>query len=157
MGAHRDRAGPPRSPDALAELLVRHRGDAVRRARVAIAAGPVAGWISDHVPELAPTARGTVSVDAVTMLPELPVSPELSELLDADAHTFVQRLLPGFDANDYGPAHRAVLVNLLARCRPEVLLDAADALERTRIGLALALADLARLRHRMLTDLGAPV
>jgi hypothetical protein len=50
-----------------------------------------------------------------------------------------------------------VLVNLLARCRPAVLLDAADALDRTGVGLALALGDLARLRHRMLTGLGVTV
>ena len=143
-------------PDAVTELLVRHRGDATRRARAAIAAGPVAGWLTGHVPELAPRAAGTVPVDAIVELPELPVPPELTELLGADAHTFVARLLPGFDTDAYGPAHRAVLVNLLARCRPAVLLDAADALERTHIGLALALADLARLRHRMLAELGSP-
>ncbi len=143
-------------PDVLADLLFRHRADAVRRARVAIAAGPLAEWLADHVPVLASAARGTVPVDAVTMLPELPVPPELAELLTADAHTFVGRLLAGFDAGVYGPAHRAVLVNLLARCRPAVLLDAADALDRTHVGLAMALADLARLRHRMLTELGVP-
>ena len=50
-----------------------------------------------------------------------------------------------------------MLVNLVARCRPAVLLDAAVTLERTHVGLALAVADLARLRHRMLTDLGVVV
>jgi len=144
-------------PDALADLLFRHRGDAVRRARVARAGGPVAAWLTGHVPRVAPTAGGTVSAEAVASLPELPVPPELAELLAADAHTFVRRLIPGFESNTYGPAHRAVLVNLFARCRPAVLIDAADALDRTRVGLALALADLARLRHRMLTELGAPV
>lgn len=144
-------------PDALTELLFRHRGDAVRRARVALAAGPIAGWLTDHVPRLAPATGGTVSADAVATLPDLPVPPELAELLTVDAHTFVPRLLAGFDTEVYGPAHRAVLVNLLARCRPAVLLDAADALEQTHVGLALALADLARLRHRMLTELGVPI
>jgi len=144
-------------PDALAELLFRHRADAVRRARVVLAAGPIAAWVTEHVPRLAPATEGTVSADAVAVLPDLPVPPELAELLTADAHTFVHRLVPGFDKDAYGPAHRAVLVNLMARCRPAVLLDAADALERTHIGLALALADVARLRHRMLTELGAPV
>lgn len=144
-------------PDALAELLFRHRGDAVRRARVAVAAGPIAAWLSGHVPRQAPTAGGSVSAEVVTTLPDLPVPPELAELLAADAHTFVRRLVPGFEANAYGPAHRAVLVNLMARCRPAVLVDAADALERTHVGLALALADLARLRHRMLTELGVAV
>lgn len=46
-------------------------------------------------------------------------------------------------------------MNLIARCRPAVLLDAADAMESVGVGLALALADEARLRHRLLTDLGA--
>lgn len=144
-------------PDAVTELLLRHRGDAVRRARVSLAAGAIAEWLTDHIPALAAATGGTVSAEAVTLLPDLPVPPELAELLTADAHTFVQRLLPGFDREAYGPAHRAVLVNLLARCRPAVLPDAADALERTHVGLALALADVARLRHRMLTELGAPI
>ena len=53
------------------------------------------------------------------------------------------------------PPHRAVLVNLIARCRPAVLLDAAESLESAGVGLALALADEARLRHRMLSELGS--
>ena len=43
------------------------------------------------------------------------------------------------------------------RAAGAVLIDAADAFERTGVGLALALADLARLRHRMLVELGVPV
>lgn len=144
-------------PDAVAELLVRHRADAVRRARVAVAAGPVAAWLTEHVPGLAGPAGRTVPAEAVTSLPELPVPVELAELLTADAHTFVERLIPGFESMTYGPAHKAVLVNLFARCRPAVLLDAAAALEHQQFGQALALADLARLRHRMLTELGASV
>lgn len=144
-------------PDALVELLQRHRGDAVRRARVALAGGPVARWVVDHVPALAATTGATASAEAVTSLPELPLPPELVELARADAHTFVQRLVPGFGAGAYGAPHRAVLVNLIARCRPAVLLDAAEALEGTHVGLALALADLARLRYRMLAELGVPV
>jgi hypothetical protein len=141
-------------PDALVELLLRHRGDAVRRARVALAGGPLARWLVDHVPELAATTGASASADAVASVPELPVPPDLAELLGADAHSFVERLVPGFEDGAFGPSHRAVLVNLIARCRPAVLLDAADALERTHAGLALALADLACLRHRMLVELG---
>ncbi len=141
-------------PDALVELLIRHRGDAVRRARVAIAGGPLARWLVDQLPGLAATTGATASADAVATVPELPVPPELAELLAADAHTFTARLIPAFDAGAFGPPHRAVLVNLFARCRPAVLVDVADELERTSIGLALALADLARLRHRMLVELG---
>lgn len=141
-------------PDALVELLIRHRGDAVRRARVAIAGGPLARWLVDQLPGLAATTGATASADAVATVPELPVPPEFAELLAADAHTFTARLIPAFDAGAFGPPHRAVLVNLFARCRPAVLVAVADELERTGIGLALAMADLARLRHRMLVELG---
>ena len=144
-------------PDALVESLHRHRSDAVRRARVAIAGGPAAEWLVGHVPDLAAARSTAVAADAVASLPELPVPPELAELLAADAHTFVRRLVPGFEAGAYGAPHRAVLVNLVARCRPAVLLDAAAALDHTHVGIALALADLARLRHRMLTELGVAV
>jgi len=145
------------APDALVELLRRHRSDAVRRARVALAAGPTARWVVEHVPSLAPAARRTAPVEAVTSLPELPVPPELHDLLTADAHTFARRLGADFATGVFGRPHRAVLVNLVARCRPAVLLDAAGSLESTGVGLALALADEARLRHRMLTELGVTI
>ncbi len=145
-------------PDALAELLFRHRGDAVRRTRVALAAGPAAGWLADQIDRLAPSNSSTsVSAERVTSLPDLPLPPELAELRSVDAHTFASRLAQGFTSSAFGPAHKAVLVNLLARCRPAVLLDAAEALDRTGVGLALALGDLARLRHRMMTTLGVTV
>lgn len=144
-------------PDALVELLQRHRSDAVRRARVALAGGPTARWLVTHVPSLGASTPRTAAVASVTALPELPVPPELRDLLVADAHTVARRLGDDFAAGRYAPAHRAVLVNLVARCRPAVLLDAAVALESSGAGLALALADAARLRHRMLTELGARV
>lgn len=142
-------------PDALVELLQRHRSDVVRRARIALAAGPVARWVADHVPSLGASTPRTAPVEAVTSVPELPVPPELHDLLTADAHTVARRLGAGFAAGAYGRPHRAVLVNLIARCRPAVLLDAAESLQSTGVGLALALADEARLRHRMLIELGA--
>jgi hypothetical protein len=140
------------APDVLVAALARHRNDPVRRARVALAAGPIAAWVTEHVPAF-DTAPRTVPAEAVTNLPELAIPPDLAELLGADAHTFVSRLMAGFELGAYGPAHRPVLTNLLARCRPAVLADAAEALERHGTGLALALADLARLRHRMLDEL----
>jgi hypothetical protein len=141
------------APDLVVEMLQRHRNDAVRRARVAIAAGPLAAWLSDHVPELDCTTPRSVDAETVASLPTLAIPPELAELLALDAHTFVQRLLPGFESLEYGPAHRAVLVNLLARCRREVLADTETALLTVHSGLAVALADLCRLRHRMLSEL----
>ena len=144
-------------PDALVEMLVRHRADTVRRARVALAGGPLARWLVDHVPELAVRSKQTASAAAVASLPELPTTPELAELLGADALTVSRFLATGFDDGEFGPPHRAVLVNFVARCRPAVLVDLADALDHTRVGQALALADMARLRHQMLTELHAPM
>jgi hypothetical protein len=138
-------------PDVLVDALARHRRDPVRQARVARAGGPLAAWTIDHVPELAGSPRRTAPADAVLTLPELPVPPELAELLGADALSFGRALVPIVDTAT--PAHKPVLVNLLARCRREVLPDAADALADRPFGLALALADLCRLRDRMLAEL----
>ena len=144
-------------PDALVELLQRHRSDATRRARVAVAGGPLAAWLVDHVPSLASTTRKSASAEAVAELPELPVPPGLAHLLTADAHTFVRRLAQGFDAGEFSAPHRAVLVNLFVRCRPAVLANAASTFSRANVGLALALGDLAALRGRMLSELGMAV
>jgi hypothetical protein len=147
--------------DVLVELLVATRRDPVRRARVMLAAGQVAEWMLDHMPHLRPPAarRGVVPPDDEVMsLPLLAVPPDLGPLLVADAHTFVARLLPGFHEGRVAAPHRPVLVNLVARCRPEVLVDAADALDTVdpsspSTGVAHLLADLARLRARLHTTL----
>jgi len=115
-------------PDVLVAALLRHGHDAVRRARVALAGGARSAWLTDQLPGLAPAGRPAVPADEIAMLPVLAVPPDLAELLAADAHTFVSRLMPGFWAGDFGASHRAVLTNLLARCRPAVLPDAATAL-----------------------------
>lgn len=141
------------APDVLVAALMRHRSDVVRRARVAVAGGALSAWVIDHVPVLRAGSGRTAAAEAVAELPELAIPPELAELRAADAHTFVQRLLPGFVPGGYGPAHRPVLVNLLARCRPDVLVDAGEALAATQTGLGVALADLCRTRHRMLAEL----
>ena len=141
------------APDVLVAALVRHRQDPVRRARAALAGGPRSGWLTEHLPGLAVTAGRPVAAEAVGALPELAIPPELAELLAVDAHTFTRRLLPGFASGEFGRAHHAVLTNLLARCRPDVLLDAAEALAAAGTLLSVALADLCRLRHRMLAEL----
>lgn len=141
-------------PDVLVAELVRTRADVVRRARVALAGGPTAAWLVDHLPAFAPVSARAVPVDEVTSLPELPVPAELTGLLAADAHTVARRIGAGLADGAYGPPHRGVLVNLVARCRPAVLLDLAQAAEGSATGLGTALADLARLRHRSLTGLG---
>jgi hypothetical protein len=141
------------APDVLVDALARHPRDPVRQARVARAGGPLAAWTIDHIPDLVGAPRRTVSADAALALPELPVPPELAELLGADAHTFARSIQPIVDSAT--PAHRPVLVNLVARCRREVLPEAAEALAGRPFGLALALAGMCRLRHRMLIELSA--
>ena len=142
-------------PDVLVEALARHRNDGVRRARTMLAGGSVAPWLVGHVPELDAGSQRRVSAEAVASLPELPMPPDLDELRSLDALTVSRRLAGGFEQGRFGAPDRAVLVNLLARCRPAVLLEVAAALQGTGVGQALALADLARLRHRMLTELTA--
>jgi hypothetical protein len=142
-------------PDVLVEALARHRTDAVRRARTALAGGPLTGWLTGHVAALAPAANRRAAPEAVTSLPDLAIPPDLAELVAADAHTFVRAIVPAVDRA--GPPQKAVLVNLLARCRPAVLPDATRALTERPYGLAVALADLCRLRARMLAELGRPV
>ena len=141
------------APDVLVAALMRHRTDPVRRARAALAGGPLSAWLIDHVPGLAAGGGRTVAADAVLALPDLAIPPDLAELLHVDAHTFTSRLIPRFESLELGPAHRAVLTNLMARCRPEVLPDAADALAAIGTVLSVPLAELARLRHTMLAQL----
>jgi hypothetical protein len=141
------------APDVLVEALMRHRADPVRRARAAIAGGSISAWLIDHVEGLAAGSGRTASAEAVTSLPDLAIPPDLAELVTVDAHSFAGRLVPRFQTGEFGSAHRAVLTNLFARCRPEVLLDAAEPLESLGTTLTLPFAELCRLRHTMLEQL----
>mgnify|MGYP000255771544 CR=1 FL=1 len=148
--------------DLVPELLTRHRSDPVRRARAELACGPLAGWLVGHLPELA--ARGAASTqpdpsaDHIAELPSLPIPPELEPLLFADGAHVALQLGRAIDSGTLVHAHRAVLINLVARMRPDALGAVATALEMvdgTSIGFPLAsvLADLARTRERMLDEL----
>jgi hypothetical protein len=154
-----DQRGWRLPPDVLVGLLRRHRGDGPRRAVVLGMAGPLGPWVLDHLPELAavggsrragaPAAGGPPAV--------LPVSPELLPLLDADPATVVTAIAGGLDAEVFGPPHRAVLINVVARCRPDALEPLAAALravESPAAGIAHLLADLAATRHAMISELG---
>jgi hypothetical protein len=149
-------------PDLVAELLTRHRSDPIRRARAELACGPLAGWLVGHLPELA--ARGAAntqpdpSADDIAELPVLPISPDLEPLLFADGDHVARSLAVAIDSGSFAHAHRAVLVNLVARMRPDALGAVATALEAidgSSIGFPLAsvLSDLARTRERMLDEL----
>ena len=150
-------------PDLVPELLTRHRSDPVRRARAELACGPLADWLVGHLPELAP--RGAASTqtelpaDDIAELPALPIPPDLEPLLLADGDQVADQLARAIDVGTLAHAHRAVLINLVARMRPDSLATVAGALEAidgASIGFALAsvLADLARTRQHMLDELG---
>jgi hypothetical protein len=146
------------APELLGLLLLRHRTDAVRRARVLLAAGPLAAWLIDHQPHLAPSGRTTPDPEAIGELPDLPTLPELARVRDAPAAMAADAVVGMLDDRALGLSHRPVLVNFVARVAPTTLPVLAERLDRVNpaapsIGLAFALADLARLRHRMLAEL----
>lgn len=146
------------APELVAPVLARHRTDATRHTRALVAAGPLGDWMIEWSPRLACTAKHPPVVELLAELPELPIVPELVSLLSAPAAQVARTLAAGLSSAELGRAHKAVLVNLLARMEPSSLLAVAQAIDRVdpsspSIGLAFALADLAHLRHHMLTEL----
>lgn len=153
------------APELVPAALHRHRRDPVRRARVVVAAGPLAAWLVEHVPDLA----GNASIGSLTPaarehigeLPELPIPPELTMLLERPGAELGGVVAVGVEDGSLAHAHRGVLVNVIARCVPDGLADVAevlDAVDSRSSGHALAtvLADLATTRRRMLDELRRP-
>ncbi len=146
------------APELVGPMLARHRHDATRRARVFAAAGPLAPWLVGHQPDLAAIPGRSPDAEAIAHLPHLPMLPELAAELDGDGRTVTATVADGLSRGDFGVAHRAVLANFVARVRADVLVGLAVALgqvdpSRPAIGVAYALADLARLRTTMLAEL----
>ena len=152
------RTGRRLAPELVPPVLARHRTDATRHARALVAAGPLGQWMIEWSQRLACTAKQPPVVELLAEVPELPIVPELVSLLAAPPAHVARTLAAGLSAAELGRAHKAVLVNLLARMQPGSLPAVAQAIDRVdpsspSIGLAFALADLAHLRHHMLTDL----
>lgn len=153
------RLGRRLSPELVPPLLARHRTDATRHARVRAAAGPLGDWMIDWSPRLACASKQRVVPELVAELPELPITPDLAALLAAPPRQVVATVTAGLAAGgSFTVSHRAVLVNFVARVNRGSLPALAAGLDRVdpaqpTIGLAFALADLARLRHHMLTEL----
>jgi hypothetical protein len=147
-------------PDVLVGLLRRHRNDGLRRAQVMRMAGPLGPWVVDQFPEIAqpPSRRrpGPGRPDHAGPRPSMAVSPELHPLLAAEPEAVVAAIAGGLASGELGPPHRAVLVNFVARCRPDTLAPLAAALravESSSVGLSHLVADLAATRHDMLEEL----
>ena len=148
------------APELAPALLRRHRRDPVRRARAEIACGPLAGWLVDLVPDLAASAgtHGVPSEEDIAELSPLPIPPELEPLLRADGDVAARQLAGALEEGTLVHAHRAVLVNLVARMRPDALREVASALEAvdgrsSGFALASVLGDLARTRWHLLDEL----
>jgi hypothetical protein len=154
-----ERTGQRLPPDVLVGLLRRHRTDATRRARVLRMGGALADWLLEHQPGLRSSVvrRPPPAID--DPLPALAVPPELLALLTAAPDVVVPAVIDGFRGGAFGIAHRAVLVNFVARVRPDVLLPLAGTLGQVELpyassGLAHSLAELAATRAHMLEELG---
>ena len=152
------RSGRRLAPELVPPVLARHRTDSTRHARALVAAGPLGTWMIEWSPRLGCTAKQSPVVELLAQVPELPIVPELVQLLSAPPAHVARTLAAGLSSAELGRSHKAVLVNLLARVQPVSLSAVAQALDRVdpsspSIGLAFALADLAHLRHHMLTEL----
>lgn len=146
------------APELVGPLLARYRTDATRHARALVAAGPLGKWMIEWSPRLACTAKTRAVMEAIGELPELAIMPDLLPVLWATPEQAAHTLAGGLSSGVFGISHRAVLINLVARVNPASLPALAEAIGHVdpslpAIGLAFALADLARLRQQMLTEL----
>lgn len=145
--------------EVVPELLRRHRRDAVRYTRAVVAAGPLAAWLIRHCPELGRVGSTPPPADALGELPALPVPPELTELFAASGEEIGTWLLDRAASGRLSQSDRAVLINFLARLRPNELPAVASALADgaasgvASAGLLAALGDLAHTRATMLDEL----
>lgn len=147
-------------PDVLVGLLRRHQRDAARAARLMRMGGALAGWLVEQRPDLRPIAgrrRAGTSDDDLAELPGLPVPPALLTLLTAPPDDICSSIAAGVHDGSFGAAHRAVLVNFVARMRPDACRPLAIALRADdhlgAVALVHTLADLAEQRHLMLEEL----
>jgi hypothetical protein len=147
------------APELVPAMLQRHRADPVRRARAEVACGSLASWLVRHLPELeARSTRAAIAPELLGELPDLPISPALAGLLTAPGPESAAALAGLIGTGELGAPHRAVVVNLLARVRPDALVSIAASMGSIGQmapghGLASVLADLAITRHRMLDEL----
>jgi hypothetical protein len=146
------------APELVVPILARHRTDATRHARALVAAGPLGQWMIEWSPRLACAAKTRPVMEAVGELPELAIVPDLLPVLLASPKQAAHTIAGGLSSGVFGLSHRAVLINVVARINPASLPVLGEAIghidpSQPTIGLAFALADLARLRHHMLAEL----
>jgi len=108
------RCGWRPSPDVLVALLGRHRRSPVAAAGVMAFGDPLATWLIEHRPELAP-ARPSRPADQPTDIRALPVPSEIDVLLDGTAALLADGFVVGLSDGTFKWSHRAVLLNAVAR------------------------------------------
>jgi hypothetical protein len=159
-------------PDVAVELLRRWRAEPRRRATVIELTGALAGWLVALFPdELASrlaerpgraASRSASASPAASPAPDAAngpaIPPDLVPLLDLDGPALAGALAQGMRDGAFGVRHRPGLVELLLHTAPENLAPVGDALERAAtnpetMGLAISLADLARVRLGMIEEL----
>ena len=146
------------APELVVPILARYRTDATRHARALVAAGPLGQWMVEWSPRLGCVAKQRPVMEAIGELPELAIVPDLLPVLWASPKQAAHTIAGGLSSGVFGVSHRAVLVNVVARINPASLPALGEAIGHVdpslpTIGLAFALADLARLRHQMLSEL----
>ena len=97
--------------------------------------GPLGPWLDRPPPGAGRGARLAPGRPAgpAGPRPVLAVSPELVPLLAAEPDAVVTAIAGGLASGAFGPPHRAVLVNFVARCRPDTLAPLAEALRTARL------------------------
>lgn len=143
-------------PATTVTLLRRHRTDAHVRPLVEAAAGPLAGWLADHVPSLAGGKRAVAAPDPSDHLAGVP--PELVAAATASPGEVAAAVRARVQFHGRSPAERAPLVAYLAHVPAVALAEIAEALgalhaDAATTMLAAYLADLATTRNLMLQEL----
>lgn len=132
--------------DVAIALYLRSKGDAGRRAAIRALSGDLIEWLTELVPGLAGGGpRKPPDRPEPVPVGRLPVVDPLA-------------IAPGLESGELSVRHRTTLVHTICSVDPAVLGGLADALSRAgtnpnTMGLALSLADLARTRHEMITEL----
>jgi hypothetical protein len=133
--------------DVAIALYLRSKGDAGRRGTIRALSGELIEWLTELVPGLAGGGGPRRPADRPEPVPlgRLPVIDPAS-------------IAPGLESGELSARHRTTLVHTICSADPAVLGPLAEALSRAgtnpnTMGLALSLADLARTRHEMITEL----
>jgi hypothetical protein len=152
------------APDVLVAMLRRHHRSPVLAGAVMAWGGPLATWLIEHVPDLAPAGAAAPPAESADVRP-LPVPAEVEPLLHGDAGALATAMTSGLRSGTYRWSHRAVLLNVVARMDAASLPALSAALRAGRaelhdvgddaapVALWEAMIELADVRAEMLHEL----